>query len=119
MSDDAPACRGVFVSWALARRVQGLQLLGRPDVVPGAAVSLRRDAPRGGSASGDNYKQAALFIEFLRESKWKPDAFQLFLRSMGRVPRGDLQAIEGVFRSVYGADIAALEQAFIDYCKKR
>ena len=80
--------------------------------------SANEDDPKG-DASGDHYKQAALLIEFLRESKLGKDKFPEFLRSMGRVPYGSLKAIDRTVSSIYGVDLVGLDAQFVEYCKKR
>jgi len=77
------------------------------------------DDKSGGSGAGDAYKQAAVLIEFLRESKWGKDKFQDFVHAVGLVPRGQLPAIEAAIRKVYGCDVATLEAKWVEYCKKR
>jgi hypothetical protein len=74
---------------------------------------------KGGNEAGDLYKQAALLIEFLRESKFGKEKFQTYLHAVGKVRRNDLEAIERVTRDVYGVDLAELDKQWIDYCKKR
>ena len=74
---------------------------------------------KGGNQAGDLYKQAALFIEFMRESKLGKDKFQEFVRTMGAVPRNDLTAIENVFQQLYGLTIDELQEEFVTYCKRR
>jgi len=69
--------------------------------------------------AADAYKQAALLIEFLRESKWGKDKFQTFIHTVGLVPRGKLPAIEAAFRKVYECDLATVEAKRVEYCKKR
>ncbi len=81
------------------------------------------DRKTGGSAAGDNYKQAALLIEFLRDSKWArkehKDVFPEFLQVMGTTPRGDVDAIEGVFKRLYGLDLDELDAIFMEYADDR
>jgi len=74
---------------------------------------------KGESKAHDNYKQAALLIEFLRESKFGRDGFPEFLAKMGRVPRGDLERIEAVLMDVWEVDVQGLDEEFVEYCKKR
>jgi hypothetical protein len=74
---------------------------------------------KGEDASGNQYKQAALLIEFLREGKWGKAKFLDFVHAVGAVPRNDLSAIEGALRRVYDTDVAGLEKEFVAYCKKR
>ena len=75
--------------------------------------------PRGGGSAGDHYKQAALIIEFARESKFGKPRFLDWLHAIGDVARNDLEAIEAATRSVYGVDLAGFEKEFVAYCKKR
>lgn len=86
--------------------------------IPSLLMSSDEDAP-GGDSSGDNYDQAALLIEFLRESKWAKDKFPLFLWRMGHAGDGQLAEIESVIEDIYDVDLAGLEQRWIEYCKKR
>ena len=74
---------------------------------------------RGQGGAGDAYKQAALLIEFLRESKFGKDGFAGFLRTMGKVPRGDEERINAAFRASYGLGIEELEAEWKKYCGKR
>ena len=74
---------------------------------------------RTGSKAHDHYKQAALLIEFLRESRFGRDQFDTFFRKMGAVRRNDIDAIEATLRAVYGVGIDELEEEFVAYCKKR
>lgn len=73
---------------------------------------------KGGSEAGDLYKQAALFIEFMRESKFGKKKFPQWLHEMGRTPQ-DLRAIEAVFQRVYEVDLDRVEELFVEYCQKR
>jgi hypothetical protein len=77
------------------------------------------DDVRGGSKAADHYKQAALLIEFLRESEFGKEGFAQFLAQMGRTRRGDAERIEAVFREVYGEGFAGVDAKFVEYCKKR
>jgi hypothetical protein len=77
------------------------------------------DDVSGDSAASLHYKQAALLIEFLRESKFGKDKFLEWLHAMGNTPRGDLPKIQAVFQRVYGVDIEQLDQELQDYCQKR
>jgi hypothetical protein len=72
-----------------------------------------------GSEAGSRYKQAALFIEFLAESKAYKKDFQRFIHTMGKAPRGNAEAIEAVFQEIYGKDLDELQEEFVTYCKKR
>ena len=74
---------------------------------------------KGGSEASDLYTQAALFIEFLRESKFGKDNFERFLEKMGHVPRWNLEKIEDVFSEAYDVTLEQLDKEFRAYCKKR
>lgn len=87
--------------------------------VPSLALSSNPDRVTGGSEAGDLYKQAALFVEFLRESKWGKDKFEEYLYTVGRVPRGDLEKVRAAFLEVYGATLEEIDQEFQEYCEKR
>jgi hypothetical protein len=65
------------------------------------------------------YLQAALFIEFLRESKWAAPKFQEFIHAVGMTPANDVVAIERAIKLVYGVDLKTLEEKWVEYCKKR
>jgi len=74
----------------------------------------------GKSKTGENlahnhYLQAASMIDFLRNSKFGEPHFDAFLKSVGRVKRGDVVAIEAAIQKVYGVDLAGLEAEWIDY----
>jgi len=74
----------------------------------------------GKSKTGENlahnhYLQAASMIDFLRNSKFGKPHFDAFLKTVGRVKRGDVVAIEAAVQKVYGVDLAGLEAEWIDY----
>jgi hypothetical protein len=73
----------------------------------------------GDDAASSQYDQAALLIEFLRESKALADKFQDFVHAVGKVKRNDVPAIEKAVQSVYGVGLAGLEEQWVAYCKKR
>ncbi len=81
--------------------------------------SADKEDLKGEDASGNQYKQAALLIEFLREGKWGKAKFLDFVHAVGVVPRNSLGAIQGAIRRVYDTDLAGLEREFVAYCKKR
>jgi hypothetical protein len=81
--------------------------------------SANDDDKSGESAAENNYHQAALLIEFLRDSKLGKDKFTPWMRAIGLAPRNDVAAIETITRANYGLDIAGLDKAFVEYCKKR
>jgi len=76
------------------------------------------DAPQGDEAE-QNYKLAALLIEFLREDKWARERFPAFLQRVGRLSRGDRIGIEAAVEDLYGVGLAGLEERWVAYCKKR
>jgi hypothetical protein len=67
----------------------------------------------------NGYTEAALFIEFLRESKWGAPKFLDFIHAVGMTPANDVTAIERAIKGVYGVDLKELEEKWVDYCKKR
>jgi hypothetical protein len=77
------------------------------------------DDVSGESAAALHYKQAALLIEFLRDSKFGKDKFLTWLHAMGNTADNDLAAIEAVFQRVYGVSIAQLDLELQKYCAKR
>lgn len=81
--------------------------------------SSKADDKSGADEAGSQYELAALFIEFMRESKFGKAKFPDFVRAVGAVPRNNVQAIESAVRRVYGVGLDELEQQFVDYCKKR
>jgi len=81
-------------------------------------MSSDEDAPMGDQAVA-GYEQAALLIEFLRESKWAKDKFPAFLQRVGRVPSQNRAEIEAAFEDIYGVGLSGLEERWVEYCKKR
>jgi hypothetical protein len=77
------------------------------------------DDKSGADLAGDQYKQAALLIEFLRESKFGKAKFPEWMRAVGVTRSNDVDAIEAVTRRIYGVDIDGLQKEFVAYCKKR
>jgi hypothetical protein len=90
------------------------ELIQRKSLLWSSAESRKE----GGSEASDLYTQAALFIEFLRESKWGKDKFEPFLQTVGRAPRR-LEKLRGAFEEIYGVDVEAVDQEFQAYCAKR
>jgi len=74
---------------------------------------------RGQGGAGDAYKQAALLVEFLRESKFGEDKFEQYLQTMGKVPSRNVDKIDAAFTSVYGVGIDGVEAEWREYCTKR
>ena len=81
--------------------------------------SSDQDNSKGGSAAGDAYNQAGLLIEFLRQSDFRPDHFQDFVREVGLVPRNNLPAVEAAIFRTLGVTLDELQEAFVEYCSKR
>ncbi len=73
----------------------------------------------GEDVAENSYTQAALFVEFLRESKWSAPKFQEYVHAVGMTPDNDIEAIERAIRAVYGVDLKELEAKWVEYCKKR
>jgi hypothetical protein len=86
-------------------------------VIESLLMSAEEDI-KGGNEAGDHYKQAALLIEFLRESDFGRKRFQDFVHAVGRTPSNDLPAIEAAVRQSYGCTLAELEAQWVEYCKK-
>jgi hypothetical protein len=79
----------------------------------------KKENTSGESEASSQYEQAALVVEFLRESKFGKDKFQDYIHAVGIVPRNDVSAINAALKKVYGVDIAGLEHELVEYCKKR
>jgi hypothetical protein len=79
----------------------------------------KKESTSGESEASSQYEQAALVVEFLRQSKFGKDKFQDYIHAVGIVPRNDVSAIEAALKKVYGVDIAGLERELVEYCKKR
>jgi hypothetical protein len=86
---------------------------------PSLLFSSSGESKTGTNDAGDQYKQAALLIEFLREGKAVKARFPEFLRTVGKVRRSDVAAIEAAIHAIYETDIAGLEKLWVEYCKKR
>lgn len=76
------------------------------------------DRKKGGEA-GSLYSQAALLIEFLRESKWSKDKFLDWVHEVGMCPDNDIESIGAATQDVLGVSLAELETKYVEYCKKR
>ncbi len=81
--------------------------------------SSEEERASGGSEAADLYHQAALFVEFLRESKWGKGKFESFLQTLGHAPDGNLQRIRDGFLKVYGVSLEEIDGEFRKYCGKR
>ena len=87
---------------------------GKPLVPLRELVSIRELIAGSDRISGrDAYRAAGSLMGFLKDGKWKHEAFPKFLEAMGRRPgEKDLAGTEGVFREVYGATIEEVEAAW-------
>ncbi|MHC4837457.1 MAG: hypothetical protein ACYTF3_04640 [Planctomycetota bacterium] len=83
-------------------------------VIPSLLQSAGKSSA-GEDLAGNHYAQAASIIEFLRDSKFGRDGFPRFLREVGSVRRGDLQAIEAAVQRVYEVDLEGLQAEWIEY----
>ena len=91
-----------------------------PEIMEIESLLMSSDADaKGGDGAGDNYKQAALLVEFVRESKFGKAKFADYIQRMGRVPDNDVAAIEAVLLELFGTNIADFEREFVRYCQKR
>ena len=97
------------------RHVPLVELMKAPSLL----YSAGGETVTGTNDAGDQYKQAAVLIEFLRESKATKKRFLEFLHAVGKVRRNDLEAIEATVQRIYETDVAGLEKLWIEYCKKR
>jgi hypothetical protein len=86
---------------------------------PSLLFSAPAEDSRGGDPAGDQYKQAALIIEFARESKWGKAKFLDWFHAVGATPSNHVAAIDAAMRRVYGTDIAGFEKELVKYCEKR
>ena len=105
-----------------ARQVKNGEHVPLPEFVKlRSLVYSSEDSVKGGAgaAAADAYKQAALLIEFLRESKFGKGKFEDFLYSVGRLPYSDKPAIEAEVMRIYGTDLAGIDEEWRKYCKKR
>ena len=103
----------------IARKVREGEHVPLRKFVGLASLIESEDDKSGESASGNAYKQAALLIEFLRESRFGKKKFVEWMYATGRLPRGDVDAIDAVFQRVYGKSIEGIEEEWREYCKKR
>jgi hypothetical protein len=67
----------------------------------------------------DNYIEASLLIEFLRESKETKGKFMDFVEKVGSAPRGSMSEIEKAIHASLGWSIDEFDAAFTKYCVKR
>jgi len=73
----------------------------------------------GPSAASEHYSQAALLIEFLRDSKTMKAKFPAFLDRLGRMQGEPLSAVDAALKETLEMSIDELDKAFTAYCKKR
>jgi len=81
--------------------------------------SSPKENKSGEDDAANQYEQAALIVEFMRESKFGKDKFQAWVHAIGSAPRNDLPAIEAATKRSCGTDLAGFERELIEYCKKR
>jgi hypothetical protein len=84
--------------------------------------SLLRDSSSsntGPSGSSEHYSEAALLIEFLRESKAFKPKFPDFLKKVGGLRGGSFDEVQVAVKESLGVDVDALDKAFVEYCRKR
>jgi hypothetical protein len=72
-----------------------------------------------GASAEQNYLEAALLIEFLRESKETKEKFAAFVEKVGQAQRGSLAQIETALHDSLGVSLDQLDQDFTKYCVKR
>ena len=92
-----------------------------PDLVKIQSLlfSAPKDNKSGDDAAANQYQEAALIVEFLRQSKFGKDKFQDYIHAVGSVPANDVPAITAAVKRVYGVDLAGLEVQHENYCKTR
>ena len=86
--------------------------------IPSLLMSAAEDQ-KGGDEAGDHYKQAALLIEFLRESKFGAKGFPAFLDAVGRARANDVAAIGRAVQQIYAVDLDGLDREWQEWAKKR
>jgi hypothetical protein len=67
----------------------------------------------------DNYLEAALLIEFLRESKETKAKFGDFVQKVGAAPRNSPSELDKALHDALGMSVDELDKAFTTYCIKR
>ena len=82
-------------------------------------IHARTSSNTGVSAAHEHYTQAALLIEFLRESKEMKAKFPAFLATVGRANDDAASDIEAAIRASLGMSVDELDRAFQKYCTKR
>lgn len=71
----------------------------------------------GDSGAHNAYLQAASIIDFVRQSRFSRERFQLFIHTIGIVPRSDLASIEESLQRVFEVDIQGFEEEWVKYWK--
>ncbi len=74
---------------------------------------------RTGDKAGTHYFEAALLVEFLKESKWGKGKFEEFCHQVGKAPRQQIEVIERIVRKVYDVSLEELDEKLSAYCKSR
>ena len=82
-------------------------------------MSAPAEEKSGEDTAGNQYEQAALVIEFARESKWGKAKFLDWVHAIGATPRSNVAAIQAAMQRAYGTDIAGFEAELVKYCAKR
>lgn len=96
------------------RHIKLAELISIDDLLSKGVGDIKK-----GNESGALYDQAALLIEFVRESKWSKDKFLEWVTAIGNCPDNNAVAIGRATKAVLGVDLAGLETKYIEYCKKR
>ncbi|MDA0666559.1 MAG: hypothetical protein O3A95_06050 [Planctomycetota bacterium] len=72
----------------------------------------------GENRSTNNYAQAASIIDFARHSKFGKKKFPQFLEAVGKVHRGDVEAVEAAIQHVYDVDLIGFEAEWVKYWRE-
>ncbi|MBL8859606.1 MAG: hypothetical protein JNL28_13950 [Planctomycetes bacterium] len=96
------------------RHVKLPELIAMPSLIASGADDVKE-----GNKAGSLYTQAALLIEFVRESKWSKDKFLDWVHAIGNCPDNNHVAIERATKAVLGVSLSELEEKYVEYCKKR
>jgi len=68
---------------------------------------------------GENaYLQAASVTEFLREH-YQTEKFQEFVKTVGKIQRGNVPEIQAAIQKIYGVDLAGLEEEWVRFWARR
>lgn len=85
--------------------------------IPSLLGSAQEDK-KGEDTAASGYAQAALLIEFVRESKWSRAKFLDWVHAIGLCPDNNVVAIERATQATLGVDLATLEAKWVEYCQK-